>query len=94
MHPAGTGSGEYPLPDQLKLPVEIALQRLTVDLVRRARREVWGDNSGMAVGDRSAQEPTPVFDAVLASVQAAVQAQTQAESEGHDTDQAEVAAAV
>jgi hypothetical protein len=48
----------------------------------------------MAVGDRSAQEPTPVFDAVLASVQAAVQAQTQAESEGHDTDQAEVAAAV
>lgn len=48
----------------------------------------------MAVGERSAQEPTPVFDAVLASVRAAGQAQTQPDNEGQETAQAEVAAAV
>ncbi|GAB2986742.1 hypothetical protein GCM10017788_08910 [Amycolatopsis acidiphila] len=65
-----------------------------MDLVHRARRGVWGDNSGMAVGERSAQEPTPVFDAVLASVQAAVQGQAQPETEGQNTSQAEVPAVV
>ncbi|UIJ61887.1 hypothetical protein LWP59_09805 [Amycolatopsis acidiphila] len=48
----------------------------------------------MAVGERSAQEPTPVFDAVLASVQAAVQGQAQPETEGQNTSQAEVPAVV
>ena len=48
----------------------------------------------MAVGEKSAQEPTPVFDAVLASVQAAVQAQGQIDGEGESLGHAEIAAAV
>jgi hypothetical protein len=48
----------------------------------------------MAVGEKSAQEPTPVFDAVLASVQAAAQAQPQPEGERQNTSQTEVAAGV
>ncbi|GAA4663100.1 hypothetical protein GCM10023214_64630 [Amycolatopsis dongchuanensis] len=49
---------------------------------------------GMAVGERSAQEPTPVFDAVLASVQAAAEAQERPGNEGEAAGQAEMAAAV
>ncbi|WP_177228842.1 MULTISPECIES: hypothetical protein [Amycolatopsis] len=48
----------------------------------------------MAVGERSAQEPTPVFDAVLASVQAAAEAQERPGNEGEAAGQAEMAAAV
>lgn len=40
------------------------------------------------------QEPTPVFDAVLASVRAADQSQPDGESEGQKTSQAEVPASV
>ncbi|MBB2935646.1 hypothetical protein FHX82_002700 [Amycolatopsis bartoniae] len=48
----------------------------------------------MAVGEKSAQEPTPVFDAVLASVQAAVQAQGQVDGEAESLGHTEVAATV
>lgn len=65
-----------------------------MDIPHRAELGDPGNNSDMAVGEKSAQEPTPVFDAVLASVRAAGQAQPQPESEGQDASQAEVAAAV
>lgn len=65
-----------------------------MDLTRRAECGDWGDNSAMGVGETSAQEPTPVFDAVLASVRAADQSQPDGDGEGQNTSQAEVPARV
>ncbi|GHF60842.1 hypothetical protein GCM10017566_37750 [Amycolatopsis bartoniae] len=78
----------------VKPPGEARHRTSTVDLVRRAPAAGTGDNIDMAVGEKSAQEPTPVFDAVLASVQAAVQAQGQVDGEAESLGHTEVAATV
>ncbi|WP_160148706.1 hypothetical protein [Amycolatopsis alkalitolerans] len=46
----------------------------------------------MAGGEQSAQEPTPVFDAVVASVRAAAQAQPEPEGEEQGSASEAVAA--